>query len=52
MRQMVEQILLAFSKGLIESFMDDNIGEECPHCNQPLNLPDEEDIENWLKGEK
>lgn len=25
---------------------------ECPHCNRPLNLPGEEQIENWFKGEK
>ena len=52
MRQMVEQILLAFFKGLIGSFIDECIDMECPHCNRPLNLPDSEEIENWLKGEK
>lgn len=32
--------------------MEDTCDSECPHCNKPLSLPSEQDIENWLKEEK
>lgn len=35
-----------------EKLISETCDSECPHCNRPLNLPSDEDIENWLKGEK
>ena len=32
--------------------INETCDSECPHCNRLLNLPDEEQIEKWLKGEK
>ena len=52
MRNLIAQELLQFMFNLIEAFIDENVDTECPHCHRILNLPDEEQIENWLKGEK
>lgn len=37
---------------LIKDAIDDLCDSECPHCNRPLNLPSDGDIENWLEGDK
>ena len=45
-------ILIGFIKVILEVFMDDCLNQECPHCGRPLNLPNGEQIEKWLKGDK
>lgn len=52
MREAFKDVILGFLEAVLENFIDDCLDQECPHCNRPLNLPDEERIKNWLKGEK
>lgn len=44
--------VIGIEADLIERAINETCDSECPHCNRPLNLPSDEDIENWLKGEK
>ena len=37
---------------LCEKLIGETCDSECPHCYYMLNLPDAEQIENWLMGEK
>ena len=36
----------------IMELINETCDSECSHCNRPLNLPSDEDIEKWLRGEK
>jgi len=47
-----QSTILSLLKVIIEDFLDNKVDRECPQCGRMLNLPDEEDIEKWLKGEK
>ena len=33
-----------------EELINETCDSECPHCGRPLNLPGEEQIESWLRG--
>ena len=52
MKGIIEIALRRVIREAIDAFICYKIDSECPHCNRPLNLPSEEDIEKWLKGEK
>lgn len=47
----MEEFIKALKQWL-EGFINDLVDCECPSCGRMLNLPDSEDIEKWLKGEK
>jgi len=47
-----ETVLIEGLRDLIKDFINAKVAYECPSCGRMLNLPDEEDIENWLKGER
>ena len=49
--ELMEQFIKVLREWL-ELFIDDCLDQECPHCNRPLNLPTEEDINKWLKEGK
>ena len=45
----METTLAEILKELIIVFRDNQLDQECPHCNRPLSLPTDEDIENYIK---
>lgn len=52
MKEQLDRELIEYLATWLELFVVRLCDSECPHCNRPLPLPNDEDIEKWLKGEK